>query len=147
MRTTLAAAVVGVGLLLAGVPVLAHHSFSAAYDLQLPVALTGTITKVEWTNPHGWIFIDVKRPDGSVVNWGIETGAPTALARRGVKKGVLAVGMVVEVRGYRAKDGSATANGDDLRLPDGRSLLLAGSAGDAPYAAKVRAAEKEGGDK
>jgi hypothetical protein len=108
----------------------------------LPVVLTGTITKVERTNPHGWIFIDVKRPDGTVVNWAIETGGPLALARRGIKKDTLAAGMVVVVRGYRAKDGSATANGDDMKLPNGQNLFLGSSSGDAPYAAKAKEIDK-----
>lgn len=113
-----------VGSLLAVTPLSAHHSFSAEFDAQQPVTLTGTVTKVEITNPHGWIFIDVKRPDGSVVNWAAETGAPTQLARRGLTRNTIKVGMVVEIRGYRAKDGSPTVNGDDIRLPDGRSLML-----------------------
>jgi hypothetical protein len=127
-----------IGLLIMAMPLFAHHSFSAEYDAQLPVTLTGTITRVERTNPHGWIFIDVKRPDGSVVNWGIETGGPLQLARRGVKKDTLKIGMAVVVRGYRAKDGTATANGDDMKLPDGTNLFLGSSAGDAPYADKAK---------
>jgi hypothetical protein len=107
----------------------AHHSFSAEFDPTQPVTLTGTITKVERTNPHGWIFIDVKRPDGSVVNWAVETGAPTQLARRGITRDTIKAGMVVEVRGYRARDGSATVNGDDIRLPDGKSINLADTPG------------------
>jgi DNA/RNA endonuclease YhcR with UshA esterase domain len=110
--------------LVASVAAAAHHSFSAEFDPTQPVTLTGTITKVERTNPHGWIFIDVKRPDGSVVNWAVETGAPTQMARRGVTRDTIKAGMVVEVRGYRARDGSATVNGDDIRLPDGRSIML-----------------------
>ena len=146
MRVKLSAVAIGVGMLLAmlvGVaPVSAHHSFSAEYDPQLPVVLTGKITKVERTNPHGWIFIDVKRPDGSVVNWAIETGGPLALARRGIKKDTIGVGMEVVVRGYRAKDGTATANGDDMKLPNGQNLFLGSSSGDAPYAAKEKEIDK-----
>jgi hypothetical protein len=139
MRGRLRIEVSIISLLITAMPLLAHHSFSAEYDAQLPVTLTGTITRVERTNPHGWIFIDVKRPDGSVVSWGIETGGPLQLARRGVKKDTLKIGMVVVVRGYRAKDGSATANGDDMKLPDGTNLFLGSSAGDAPYADKAKA--------
>jgi len=134
-------ALFGVALMLGAAPVLAHHSFSAEYDAQLPVILEGKITKVERTNPHGWIFIDVKRPDGSVVNWAIETGGPLALARRGISRDTLKVGMDVVVRGYRAKDGSATANGDNMKLPNGQNLFLGSSGGDAPYADKQKAVD------
>ena len=147
MRTRFSAAAVGVGMMLALVPVSAHHSFSAEFYATLPVVLEGKITKVERTNPHGWIFIDVKRPDGSVVNWAIETGGPLALARRGIKKDTIGVGMAVVVRGYRAKDGTATANGDNMKLPNGQNLFLGSSSGDAPYAAKEKAADAAAGDR
>ena len=113
----------------ASVGAAAHHSCSAEFDPTQPVTLTGTITKVERTNPHGWIFIDVKRPDGSIVNWAVETGAPTQMARRGVTRDTIKIGMVVEVRGYRSRDGSATVNGDDIRLPGGQSFFLADNPG------------------
>lgn len=142
MRTRFAVLILGVSLVLGGIPVAGHHSFSAEFDATLPVTLTGTITKVERTNPHGWIFIDVKRPDGSVVNWAIETGGPLQLARRGITKDTLKIGMLVEVRGYRAKDGSATANGDDMRLPDGTNLFLGSSGGDTPYADRAKKTDR-----
>ena len=86
------------------ISVSAHHAFSAEFDAKMPVTLQGTVTSIEMVNPHGWIYIDVKEPDGKVVNWAIETGGPNALARSGVKKGFLPIGQVVIVTGYRAKD-------------------------------------------
>ena len=142
MRTKVATVCAGVSLLLAGVPLLAHHTFSAEFDPRQPVTLTGTVTKVEWVNPHGWIFLDVKRPDGVVENWGVETGAPYALTRRGADRSTFPIGLVIEVKGYRAKNGSTKANGEEVKLPNGKTLFLGSSAGDAPYAAKARAIDK-----
>ena len=141
MRLSIARVVIGVTLLIP-VSVAAHHSFSAEFDAQLPVTLKGTITKVERVNPHGWIFIDVKGPDGKVVNWAIETGAPLALARRGVTKDALPIGTEIIATGFRAKNGSPTINGEDIRLPDGRRLFVGSSAGDTPYAKRADSAEK-----
>ena len=115
---------VAASVLLAAVPVLAHHAFASEFDVNLPVTLQGKITKVMRVNPHGWIFVDVEGPDGQVVNWAIETGTPSALARRGVKKSTLPIGMEILLTGWRAKDGSATANGADIRLPDGQTFLV-----------------------
>jgi len=133
MRSIVALLLLGATILIP-VSVAAHHSFSAEFDAQLPVTLKGTITKIERVNPHGWIFIDVKGPDGKVVNWAIETGAPLALARRGVTKDSLPVGTEIIATGFRAKNGSPTINGEDIRLPDGRRLFVGSSAGDTPYA-------------
>lgn len=108
----------------------AHHAFSAEFDAKMPVTLQGTVTRIEMVNPHGWIYIDVKGADGKIVNWAIETGGPNALARRGVKKGFLPIGEVVVVTGYRAKDMSMTAAGDQVRFLDGRSFSVGGSAGE-----------------
>lgn len=127
MRTKLSLVTLCVSLFVPAAPGSAHHSFSAEFDANLPVVLKGTLTKVERVNPHGWIFVDVRGPDGKVVNWAIETGAPNALARRGVGRDSLPIGTEVVVRGYRAKDGSATANGDDIKLANGQSFSLAGS--------------------
>lgn len=110
--------------------VSAHHAFSAEFDSKMPVTLQGTVTKIEMVNPHGWIYIDVKGPDGKIVNWAIETGGPNALARRGVKKGFLPIGQVVIVTGYRAKDMSFTAAGDSVKFLDGRNFSVGGSAGE-----------------
>ena len=108
----------------------AHHAFSAEFDAKMPVTLQGSVTKIEMVNPHGWIYIDVKGSDGKVINWAIETGGPNALARRGVKKGFLPIGQVVIVTGYRAKDMSYTAAGDQVKFLDGRNFSVGGSAGE-----------------
>jgi len=121
-----------VTLLLAGLPLFAHHSFSAEYDIDKPVTITGTLTKLEWVNPHGWIYIDVKGADGKVVNWGIEFGGPNALLRRGVRKTDFPLGIELVVKGYRAKNGSPTVNGTSVKFPDGRNLYTGSSGPDAP---------------
>ena len=110
-----------------------HHSFAAEFDGTQPVTLRGTITAVEWVNPHGWIYIDVKGNDGRVVNWAIETAGPNALARRGVRKTDLPTGIEIVVKGYRAKNGTATANASTVTLPDGRELIAQSSGTGAPY--------------
>jgi hypothetical protein len=116
------------GLVLCALPTFGHHSFSAEYDIDKPVTLKGTLTKLEWVNPHGWIYVDVKEDDGKVVNWGVEFGAPNALLRRGLRKTDFPVGIEVVVKGYRAKNGSKTVNGTNVTLPDGRSLYTGSSA-------------------
>jgi len=111
---------------LAVASVAAHHSFSAEFDVDKPIKLQGTITRVEWINPHAWIHIDVKKPDGSVESWAIEGGTPNTLVRRGITRDSVKSGMVINVDGYLARDGSNKANGRDLTLPDGRKLFLSG---------------------
>ena len=132
MRTKLAVAVVGVGVLLATVPILAHHAFSAEFDANKPLRLEGTVTKMEWINPHAWIHIDVKKPGGTVEKWMIEGGTPNTLFRRGFTKNSLQPGTEIMVDGYQSKDGSLRANGRDLTLPDGRKLFLGSSGTGAP---------------
>jgi hypothetical protein len=113
-------------------PVIAHHSFAAEYDADKPVTLTGSVTKMAWINPHSWIYIDVKKPDGSVENWAVEAGPPGTLVRAGFTKESLTAGTVIKVNGYRAKDGALRANGRDITLPDGRLLFVGGSSPGAP---------------
>ena len=138
MRAKLSVAVLGVGLLLAAVPLMAHHSFAAEYDAQKPVKFTGTVTTMEWINPHAWIHIDVKKPDGKVESWMIEAGAPNALLRRGFTKASLPAGTVVTVEGYQAKDGANRAVGSDLTFADGKRLFMGSSSPDSPDANRAK---------
>jgi len=132
MRTKLSVVIAGVGLLLAAVPVLAHHSFAAEFDAKRPVKLQGTVTKMEWINPHAWIYLDVKNPDGTVTNWMVEAGAPNALLRRGWTKQSLLAGTEILVEGYQAKDGANRANGRDITFKDGKKLFVGSSGTGAP---------------
>src|ERR1700684_1487565 len=104
MRTKLAVALALTGLLLAAVPAWAHHAFGAEFDVNKPVKLTGTLTKVEWVNPHAWIHIDVKAPDGTVTDWMIEGGSPNIFLRHGFTRDSLQVGTPLVITGYQAKD-------------------------------------------
>jgi hypothetical protein len=110
----------------------AHHSFAAEYDADKPVTLTGAVTKMAWINPHSWIYLDVKKQDGTVENWAVEAGPPGTLVRAGFTKNSLAPGTVIKVNGYRAKDGALRANGRDITLPDGKLLFVGGSSPGAP---------------
>lgn len=132
MRTRLAVVVACAGLLLTAVPVLAHHAFAAEFDANKPVKLRGTVTTVEWINPHTWIHINVKNPDGTVTEWMIEGGTPNTLLRRGINKNSLPAGTEILVNGYQAKAGGARANGRDLTFPDGRKLFMGSSGTGAP---------------
>ena len=123
-------------VVLGGQPLIAHHSFAAEFDADQPVQLRGTVTGMDWVNPHSWIYMDVKKPDGTVDHWKIEGGAPSLLLRRGWNKNDLPVGTMIIVDGYRAKNGSATANARDITLPDGRKLFVGSSGTGAPYEKK-----------
>ena len=129
--TTLAVLVAALGLLVMTAPVVAHHAFSAEFDANQPIKLEGVVTKMEWLNPHTWIHIEVKTPNG-LEAWMIEGGAPNSLLRRGFTKESLPIGSKIIVDGYRAKDGAQRANGRDLTFADGRKLFMGSSGTGAP---------------
>lgn len=120
-------------LLASSAPAWAHHAFGAEFDAKREVHLIGNVTKVEWINPHAWIHINVKTPDGKVTEWMIEAGTPNTLFRRGFSRDSLKIGTEIVVDGYQAKDGSTNANGRDVTLPDGNKLFLGSSGTGAPY--------------
>ena len=109
-------------------PAAAHHSFAAEFDLAQPIKLRGTVTKVDFMNPHSWIYIAVKKDDGTIEEWAVEGGTANTLFRMGVNKNSLPLGTEIIVDGYRARDGAMRANGRDITLPDGNKLFLGGSA-------------------
>lgn len=117
------------GLLLWAVPLLAHHSFTAEYDSTKSIHVTGTVTKVEWTNPHARFYVDVKDESGRVINWNFELGSPLVLTRLGWKRDSLKIGDQITVEGYPAKDGSKMANARTATLADGRKVFAGSSAG------------------
>jgi hypothetical protein len=145
MQRKLAIAVAGIGLFLAGAAasLSAHHAFAAEFDANKPVKFQGKVTKMEWTNPHVWLHMDVKKPDGSVENWAFEAGTPNVLFRRGFTKQSLLPGTEVIVDGYQAKDGSRRANGRDLTFAaDGKKLFMGSSGTGAPYELTPEAQKK-----
>ena len=140
MRRKLFVVVAGVGLLLAAAPVVAHHAFSAEFDANRPVQIRGTVTRMEWINPHAWIHLRVTKPDGTTEVWMVEGGTPNTLFRRGLTEDSLKVGTEIVVDGYQSKDraGAGTderplkANGRNITFPDGRKLFWGSSGTGAP---------------
>jgi hypothetical protein len=130
MRKTVAIVFAVGALLLAAAPVWAHHAFSAEFDTEKPIKFKGTVTKMEWINPHAWIHIDVKGEDGKVTEWMIEAAAPNSLLRRGWTKNSLPAGTEIVVEGFQAKDQSNRANGSVITFADGRKLFIGNPAGD-----------------
>ncbi|PWU00093.1 MAG: hypothetical protein C5B51_25915 [Terriglobia bacterium] len=124
------------GLLIAALPAIAHHSFSAEYDETKPVKVTGVVTKVEWQNPHVWFYVDSKDDNGNVIHWAFSGGAPGQLMRRGIMRDVIQPGMTINVEGFRAKDGSNNANGARVTFQDGRSVFTAGAEDRVPEQTK-----------
>jgi hypothetical protein len=132
MLRKLAVVLAGVGVLSVGAPLFAHHAFSAEFDATRPIKFQGTVTKVEWINPHTWVHVAVKGANGTSEEWMIEGGTPNTLFRRGITKDSLKAGAEIVVDGYQAKDGSQRANGRNLTLPDGRTLFLGSTGTGAP---------------
>lgn len=135
MRMKLAIGMVGLGMCLVGsaVSVRAHHAFAAEFDANKPIEFSGTITKMEWTNPHVWLHMDVKKADGATESWAFEAGTPNVLFRRGFTKESLLPGTKIKVEGYQAKDGTHRGNGRDLTFADGKKMFMGSSGTGAPY--------------
>ncbi len=127
MKTKLALGTAALGLLLAAVPVMAHHSFAAEFDSNKPLKLTGTVTKIEWMNPHAYFYIDVKDASGKVTNWGLEMGSPNGLMRQGWTRNSMKIGDEITVEGSAAKDGSNIGNARSVTLTGGQRLFAASS--------------------
>ena len=130
MKTKMKALAIVAGLVLTGATAMAHHSFAAEFDANKPVDLTGTVTKVEWSNPHTYFYVDVTMPDGKVINWGMEMGSPNGLMKAGWTRNTLHVGDVVRVEGSQAKDGANVGNARAVTTSAGKRLFAASSQGE-----------------
>ena len=132
MKTKIFLVLLAAAALCAVQPAYAHHAFAAEYDQTKPVTLNGIVTRMEWANPHGWIYMDVKNAKGVSETWAIEAGAPNAMLRRGLRKTDFPAGIALVVTGFLAKNGSHTANGRTVMLPDGREFFAGSSGTGAP---------------
>jgi hypothetical protein len=132
MNKKLGFLMVAAGMLFSTLPLRAHHAFAAEFDTNKPVKLRGTVAKVDMVNPHSWIYVDVKNPDGTSTQWMVEGGSPNALVRHGFTKNSLPKGTEIIFEGFQAKDGSFRANGRDIMLPDGKKIFLGSSGNEAP---------------
>jgi len=112
------------GVLLAANSALAHHAFAAEFDVNQPIMLTGVLTRMDWKNPHGWMYVDVKTANGGMQHWSVQTGGTTQLLRRGFAKEDFPAGIEVTIKGFRARDGSTTVHGESVTLKDGRNFFI-----------------------
>ena len=132
MRAYILGGLVVAGIVLAAGTMKAHHSFAAEFDANKPVNLRGPVTRIEWINPHAWIYVDVKKPNGTIENWAVEMGSPNTLLRRGLKKTDLPPGAALKVSGFQARDATAKANGVNVTFSDGRALSISSIGTGAP---------------